>query len=119
MAEVTITVGGKNYAISCDDGEEPHLRELAVQVDRKVRDLRQSVSQAGDIRLMLMAALLLADDCLSAKGRCEMLERSLADLSKQNEGLSQRLTEAEELAFETMETATARAQDIAKRLVHA
>ena len=48
-----------------------------------------------------------------------MLERSLADLSKQNEGLSQRLTEAEELAFETMETATARAQDIAKRLVHA
>jgi cell division protein ZapA len=119
MAEVTITVNGKNYAISCEDGEEGHLHELAAQVDRKVHELRDAAGQAGEIRLMLMAGLLLADDCLGANQRIAALEKAFADLSKENESLLQRLTAAEEFALETLETSASRAEDIAARLGHA
>lgn len=119
MAEVTIMVGGKNYAISCEDGEEAHLRELAAQVDGKVRELRQSVAQAGDLRLILMAALLLADETVAIRQKFGILEQRVAELAKQNEDLSQRLVEAEESAFEALETTARQAEDIAARLARA
>ncbi len=119
MAEVTITVGGKNYAISCDDGEEGHLHTLAARVDAKVRDLRQSVAQAGDLRLMLMAALLLAEESAAATQKLESLEQAMAGLSDENRGLRDRLAETETLALETLEKGAIQAQDIAARLAHA
>lgn len=62
MAEVTLSIAGRNYAISCRDGEEPHLRTLAERVDRKATEARSAVGDTSEPRLLLLSALLLADE---------------------------------------------------------
>ena len=55
-------VNSRAYTIACDDGEEEHLKELAAHVDAKAREVLGSVGQVGDARMLLMAALLIADE---------------------------------------------------------
>jgi cell division protein ZapA len=62
MPLVNVMVNNKAYTIACDDGEEDHLRQLAAIVDGKVRELLESVGNVGDLRLLLMASLLIADE---------------------------------------------------------
>ena len=67
MPLVNVMVNGRAYTIACDEGEEDHLRELAGHVDSKVRELLETVGQVGDQRLLLMAALLMADEAFEAQ----------------------------------------------------
>src|SRR5512132_2100104 len=62
MAQVAVTVNGRRYEISCDDGQESHVFRLAEEIDRRVGQLVASVGQVGDARLLLLASLLLADE---------------------------------------------------------
>ncbi len=61
MAEVTITVNDNDYVVACADGEEAHLHEVAARVNTEIEGLIETVGQAGEARLLLMASLLLAD----------------------------------------------------------
>lgn len=70
MAQVAVTVNGRRYEISCDDGQEAHVFRLAEQIDRRVAQLVASVGQVGDARLLLLASLLLADE--TAEMRTEL-----------------------------------------------
>ncbi|UVO53145.1 cell division protein ZapA [Sphingomonas sp. SUN039] len=67
MAEVVLAVGGRSYTIACRDGGEDHLRALAARVDAKVEEARGAVGTASEVRQLLFAALLLADDLSEAK----------------------------------------------------
>lgn len=62
MAQVDITINGRDYRIACEDGQESHLRQLAGYVDGKIGELVGEVGQIGDTRLMVMASLLVADE---------------------------------------------------------
>ena len=62
MATVTVEVNGRPYAVGCADGQEDRVRMLARQFDDHVRNVASEVGHVGDIRLFLMAALLLADE---------------------------------------------------------
>jgi cell division protein ZapA len=62
MAQVTVTINGRKYDISCDNGEEAHLTQLAEYVDRRVDELVAKVGQVGDARLLVMTSLLCADE---------------------------------------------------------
>ena len=62
MALVNVVVNGRSYTVACDDGEEERLNDLAAIVDTKAREVFKSVGQVGDTRLLLMAALLMADE---------------------------------------------------------
>lgn len=62
MAEVTLAIGGRSYTVACRDGGEDHLRGLAKRVDAKVAEAQGAVGTAGEVRQLLFAALLLADD---------------------------------------------------------
>jgi cell division protein ZapA len=66
MAEVMLSIGGHSYQVSCRDGEEPHLRTIADLVDRKVSEARSAVGDLGEVRQLLLASLLLADELLEA-----------------------------------------------------
>jgi cell division protein ZapA len=81
MAQVSVTINGRGYDISCDDGQETHLFHLAEEVDRRVASLVASVGQIGDARLLLLASLLLADQIEDLKNevalfRADSLARS-------------------------------------------
>ena len=62
MSQVTVTINGRKYDISCDNGEEAHLTQLAEYVDRRVDELVAKVGQVGDARLLVMTSLLCADE---------------------------------------------------------
>jgi cell division protein ZapA len=61
MAEVSIQVGGRSYAVHCRDGEEDHLHSIAALVDAKAQDAAKAVGGVNETRHLLFAALLLAD----------------------------------------------------------
>ena len=113
MPLVNVMVNGRAYTIACDDGEEAHLKELAAHVDEKAREVLASVGQVGDARMLLMAALLIADEQheLSGKGG------SAGDSDKHS--LHLRAEQAESAAADALESATKKIQDIAARLAHA
>ncbi|PHK96542.1 cell division protein ZapA [Pseudoroseomonas rhizosphaerae] len=62
MAQVTVRVGGYTHPVSCEDGQEGHLIALAADVDRRVSSIRAMGGQFGESRLLLLTALLLADE---------------------------------------------------------
>jgi cell division protein ZapA len=62
MTQVDITINGRSYAITCDDGQEAHVGRLARYLDQKVTGLAKSVGQVGDARLLVMASLLVVDE---------------------------------------------------------
>lgn len=67
MAQVTITVNGRDHRIGCDDGEEDRVRELAAIVDERATALAKQIGPSSDSRLLLMTAILMADDLSSAR----------------------------------------------------
>lgn len=67
MATVTVDINGRPYAVGCADGQEERVRILARQFDAHVRQVGRDVGNVGDIRLFLMAALVLADELQEAR----------------------------------------------------
>lgn len=67
MAKVELRIGGRAYEIACRDGEEAHFEQIAAVVDAKAADAVQAVGGLTETRLLLFAALLLADDLSTAR----------------------------------------------------
>jgi cell division protein ZapA len=61
MAHVIVQVNGRPYTMQCPEGEEAHLRELAELLDGEVQRVKSSVGNVGDIRMLVMAGLMVAD----------------------------------------------------------
>ena len=62
MATVTVEINGRSYAVGCADGQEERVRILAKQFDGHVRQVSGEVGHVGELRLFLMAGLMLADE---------------------------------------------------------
>jgi cell division protein ZapA len=78
MAHVTVTINGRQYRMACEDGQEEHLAQLAVDLDRRVEQLRANFGEIGDNRLLVMAALTISDQLSEAQRRISRLESELA-----------------------------------------
>ncbi len=62
MAQVTVRVGGYAHPVACQDGQEKHLTNMAAEVDKRVSALKAMGIQFGETRMLLLAALQLADE---------------------------------------------------------
>jgi cell division protein ZapA len=62
MAQVTLRINGYAYTLGCQDGEEAHLQAMAEEVDRRIDSVRASAGPSGEARMLVIAALLMADD---------------------------------------------------------
>lgn len=62
MAQVNIIIAGRPYALTCRDGEEERLQQLAAHLNRKAEELTGRLGQLAEPRLLLMTALLVADE---------------------------------------------------------
>src|SRR5271157_2949111 len=80
MAQLAVTIAGKVYRVACDEGEEARLGDLAQLVDAKISGLRQRFGEIGDQRLIIMAAITLADDWSEVDERVRELEAEVARL---------------------------------------
>ena len=116
MPLVNVMVNGKAYTLGCGEGEEPHLKELALLVDAKVREAQNMVgSQASDTKLLLTAALLLADEHHEALEKLGASSAAAGTLEGERESVSEKAEAAASLAAETLEAAAARVEAIAAR----
>jgi cell division protein ZapA len=68
MQQVTVTINGSKYRMACEEGQENHLMELARNFDERISELRGKFGEIGDARLLVMAAMTIADE-LSESGR--------------------------------------------------
>lgn len=69
MADVRLTIGGHDYIVTCQDGEEAHLLMLGDMVDAKVREAGGAMGGLNESRQLLFASLLLADKLNDVKGQ--------------------------------------------------
>lgn len=82
MGQVAISINGQNYQITCDDGQEEHLRSLAQIVDSRVEELVSAVGQVGDMRLLVMASLLLADEVAETKEEVDAMRAQAVEADR-------------------------------------
>jgi cell division protein ZapA len=80
MTHVNVTIHGRQYRMACEDGQEDHLRLLARDLDRRIEQLKTGLGVSGDMRLVVMAALTIADELTDAAKRIRRLEEELAGL---------------------------------------
>ena len=89
MSNVTLQIGGRSYTVACSEGEEAHLADLGQLIDGKIRDL--SASGHNEARLLLFAALLLADELHEVREKGPAAAPPAADHFAALEALADRL----------------------------
>lgn len=62
MAQLTIRINGYAYTVGCEDGQEQHLQAMAQQIDQRINGLKSLGGQSGEARLLMLAALVMADE---------------------------------------------------------
>jgi len=96
MSQVTITVGGRQYRLSCDEGEEQHLAGLGEKLDTMIAELREAFGEIGDQRLTVMAAILALDRLDEAEKKVEAVEAEISSARENgadNAGLTRQIEE--------------------------
>ena len=87
MPEVTITIGGRQFAVACQDGEEHYLHTAAKMLDDEAQVLSDQVGRMPEARMLLMAGLMLADKTASVEDRVAEVEAKLTEREAELEGL--------------------------------
>lgn len=93
MAQVLVSIDGKSFRMACEDGQEPHLQSLAAHLNTKISDMRQSFGEIGDLRLTVMAALVVCDELFEERARLATFQQKQVELDA-GEAVSQRAIEA-------------------------
>ncbi len=83
MADVNVTLNGRTYRLECDDGEEDHLIELSEMVRVRHDRLQKKFGQVGDDRLLLMTALMVADELTEMEKKVDAVEAAQASSDEQ------------------------------------
>ena len=81
MANVSIKFNGKEFLLSCEDGQEDHLEELLIQINQKFNDLKNNLGNLGENKLLLITAVKVMDEYYETKKKVEQKKNELKDLS--------------------------------------
>jgi len=116
MAQVNVTINGRQYRMACEDGEEGRLRQLANDLDARIVDLRTKFGEIGDTRLVVMAALTIADELADAGKMRRQLEEEIAALQDARAVSADRMQAVQAAVVATLDSAAERIESIAKKL---
>lgn len=114
MSQLDIQINGRVYNIACDDGQEEHLKKLAVFFGDRVEELAGTLGQIGDARLMLMTGLMIADEMSDAYAEIDDFKLELAALKKATSDTSE-----DEKGVEIIGSMAARIEAMAVKLEQA
>ena len=81
MANVSIKFNGKEFLLSCEDGQEEHLEELLIQINQKFNDLKNNLGNLGENKLLLITAVKVMDEYYETKKKVEQKKNELNELS--------------------------------------
>ena len=83
MADLEITVGGRSFMVSCQEGEEHFLRTAAAMLDNEAQPLVTQMGRLPEARMLLMAGLMLADRTASVEDKLRVAQARVAELENQ------------------------------------
>ncbi len=108
MSNVTVTINGLRYRLTCEEGEQEHIARLAAHVDDHVLSIKRGVGSVGNDRLLVMASLTVADELWDAKKELRGMQtridqssspqliKELQSLVHRVEAIQKRLSELDE-----------------------
>jgi len=118
MAQVSVTINGRQYRMACDDGEEDRLLGLARRFDGMVNELKGAFGEIGDQRLSVMAGIMAVDQLAEAEQKIRGLEAELTSLRETRNALLERTESTESTLAERIGSAAERIEALAKSLDH-
>ena len=81
MANVSIKFNGKEFLLSCDDGQEEHLEELSLHLNDKFNDLKNQLGNIGENKLLLISSIKIMDEYFETKKNIDNKKEELKNLS--------------------------------------
>jgi cell division protein ZapA len=81
MANVRIKFNGKEFLLSCEDGQEEHLEELLIQINQKFNNLKNDLGNLGENKLLLITAVKVMDEYYETKKKVDQKKDELKNLS--------------------------------------
>ena len=81
MANVKIKFNGKEFLLSCEDGQEEHLEELLIQINKKFNNLKNDLGNLGENKLLLITAVKVMDEYYETKKKVEQKKEEIKNLS--------------------------------------
>ena len=82
MANVNVKFNGKDYLLSCDDGQEDSLKKLTIYLDKKYTELKENLGNIGENKLLLITTIKLIDEHFELRDRVASQKNKLDSLSK-------------------------------------
>ena len=82
MSQVTVIIDSKTYRMACEEGQEEHLSDLAGRFDRYVGHLKSQFGEIGDLRITVMAGIMVMDELHELQRRMRGLEAEVETLKK-------------------------------------
>jgi cell division protein ZapA len=116
MAEVSVTLNGRQFRMACEDGQEEHLMDIARALDTRIAGLRERFGEAGDTRLTVMAALTIADELGEMSARLKLLEEELAGLKDAHVASADRTSITQSAIAAALSEAAERIESVTKKL---
>lgn len=118
MAQVTVKINGYAYTVGCDDGQEQHLLAMAEQVENRIAGIRAVGGGSGESRLLVLAALLMADEIHDMKAELDAARAAAARTAKREAraGAGGDSAKAEGEVARKLNRLAVRAEDIANGL---
>ena len=81
MANVSIKFNNKEFLLACEDGQEEHLEELLIQINKKFNNLKNDLGNLGENKLLLITAVKIMDEYYETKKKVDQKKEELKDLS--------------------------------------
>ena len=81
MANITIKFNGKEFLLSCEDGQEEHLDELSLQLNNRFNKLKNDLGNIGENKLLLITSIKIMDEYFETRKKIDQKKQELKDLS--------------------------------------
>ena len=105
MANVNIIFNGKEFLLSCEDGQEDHLKELSEKLNERFNKLKLSLGNIGENKLLLITSISLIDEYYEAKNKINEKKKELQTLTekfKEIKSLIYKYRDEKELEIENL-----------------
>ncbi len=119
MAQVTVTIDEKAYRMACEEGQEEHLEELAHRFDRYVGHLKRQFGEIGDLRITVMAGIMVMDELNELQRRLRGIETEVENLKTSRDAAVARAEETDRALSHALGEVTGQIQGITAKLTGA
>ena len=82
MANINIKFNGKEFLLSCEDGQEEHLEELSINLNNKFDNLKKSLGNIGESKLLLITSISIMDEYFETRKKIEEQKNQIIDITE-------------------------------------